>query len=351
LKLNNFDWKKSKLLFEVTLKEVIENLTSVAIKIVLIVDKNGKLIGTVSDGDVRRGLLKGLTLASPVLEIVNQQPLVAPPGLSNNLIMQLMLANKIQQIPIVNERHEIEGLYIWDEIVGPSTRSNQVVIMAGGKGSRLRPHTENCPKPMLNIKGKPILEHIIERSKSEGFTNYLISIHYLGNVIEDYFGNGDKWAVNIKYLKENTPLGTAGALSFINPLPSNPIIVINGDVLTDIKYGDMLNFHLLHHSSATMAVRTHEWQHPFGVIQTNGVNIIGFEEKPISRSQINAGVYILDPFAIKQLSLNEYCDMPMLFERIMSLNKKTIAYPMHELWLDIGRPEDLLLANRGYFAN
>jgi dTDP-glucose pyrophosphorylase len=351
MRSKNLAWKDSILFTDATLQEVILNLTAVAIKIVLIIDRKGKLIGTISDGDVRRGLLKGLTLVSPALEIVNQNPLVAPPGLSHELIMQLMLSNKIQQIPVVNENHEVQGLYIWDEIIGPCARSNKIVIMAGGKGVRLRPHTENCPKPMLDIMGKPILEHIIERSKLEGFTDFIIATHYLGNVIENFFGNGERWNIKIEYLREALPLGTAGALSLIDPLPSNPIVVTNGDVLTDIKYGEMLNFHIMHHSFATMAVRTHEWQHPFGVVQTDGIDIVGFEEKPISRTNINAGVYVLDPSAIQQLPKNEYCDMPKLFEKFASLKRKTIAYPMHEPWLDVGRPEDLLLANKVCLGN
>ena len=338
-------WQNSVLNSDATLEEVIANLTRVAIKIVLIVDKQGKLLGTVSDGDIRRGLLKGLTLSSPVMQIANQNPLVAPTGLSHEFVMQIMLANKIQQIPIVNEGHEVIGLHLWDAIVGPSTRSSSIVIMAGGMGVRLRPHTENCPKPMLHVMGKPILEHIIERSKLEGFNHFVIAIHYLGHLIENYFGNGEKWNVKIEYLRESSPLGTAGALSLIYPLPSDSILVTNGDVLTDIRYGEILDFHLMHHACATMAVRAHEWQHPFGVVQTSGVDIVGFEEKPVARTHINAGVYVLDPFAVQQLSKGEYCDMPTLFEKIQSLARRTVAYPMHEPWLDVGRPEDLTLAN------
>ena len=340
-------WQKCIMGADATLEAVIANLTSAAIRIVLIVDEYGKLLGTVSDGDIRRGLLKGLSLSSSVMQIVNRNPLVSPSGLSRELIMQLMLSNKIHHIPIVNERHEVLGLQIWDEIVGPGTRSCPIVIMAGGEGVRLRPHTENCPKPMLHVMGKPILEHIIERSKLEGFKHFVIAIHYLGHLIENFFGNGENWGVKIEYLRESSPLGTAGALSLMESISSNPVLVTNGDVLTDIKYGEILDFHLMHHATATMAVRAHEWHHPFGVVQTSGVDIVGFEEKPIARTYINAGVYVLDPYAIKQLSKGDYCDMPSLFEKIYSSGRKTVAYPMHEPWLDVGRPEDLSLANRG----
>jgi len=208
-------------------------------------------------------------------------------------------------------------------------------------GTRLRPHTDNCPKPMLPVSGKPMLEHIIERAKLEGFSRFVLAIHYLGHIIEKYFGNGDSLNVKIDYLRERTPLGTAGALGLLDPFPDLPFVVTNGDVLSEIHYGELLDFHLHHHADATMGVRIHEWQHPFGVVQTNGVNIIGFEEKPIHRSHINAGVYALDPHVLSFLEPDTNCDMPTLFERLQLKAGCTVAYPIHEQWLDVGRPDDL----------
>jgi NDP-sugar pyrophosphorylase family protein len=216
-----------------------------------------------------------------------------------------------------------------------------MVIMAGGKGVRLHPQTLNCPKPLLRIAGKPILEHIIEHAKNQGFTNLVIAINYLGHMIEDYFGDGDKFGVKIQYLRENLPLGTAGALSLLDPKPDSSFIVTNGDVITDINYVELLNYHHQNSASATMAVRGYEWQNPFGVVQTQGLEIIGFEEKPITRSNINAGVYALEPSALSLLGKSEPCDMPMLLKRLQEKSKLVIAFPMHESWLDIGRLEDL----------
>jgi NDP-sugar pyrophosphorylase family protein len=252
-----------------------------------------------------------------------------------------MVANKIQQIPAVDENHHIVGLHLWDEITTPPTRSNLMVIMAGGMGTRLRPHTENCPKPLLPVAGKPMLEHIIERAKSEGFSHFVLAIHYLGHMIEEYFGNGDRMGVRIDYLREPSPLGTAGALGMLNPRPEAPFVVANGDVITDIRYGELLDFHMQHDAAATMAVRVYEWQHPFGVVQTQGVEVIGFEEKPVTRNHINAGVYALDSDALSVLSSDAHCDMPALFGRLQAKAKRTVAYPMHESWLDVGRPDDL----------
>ncbi len=338
-------WGRAILLANATIQQAIQNLDQVAIKIVLVVNEKGVLQGTISDGDIRRGLLKGLDLNSPITSVIHRNALVVPPEMGRDTVMRLMIANKIQQIPVVDERHYVVGLHLWDEITAPPARSNIMVIMAGGMGTRLRPYTETCPKPLLPVAGKPMLLHIIERAKSEGFRHFVLAIHYLGHMIEDYFGNGERFEVRVDYLREQSPLGTAGAIGLLNPRPDAPFVVTNGDVITDIRYGELLDFHIRNEAAGTMAVRVHEWQHPFGVVQTRGVEIIGFEEKPVARSHINAGVYALDPDSLNVLSKNAHCDMPTLFERLQSKGKRTVAYPMHEPWLDVGRPDDLSSAS------
>ena len=334
-------WRQAILPGNATIREAIRNLDQIAIRIVLVVNETNVLEGTVSDGDIRRGILKGLDLNSPITNVIHRNALVVPPEMERELVMQLMVVNKIQQIPVVDEEQHVIGLYLWDEINKPPSRPNLMVIMAGGMGKRMRPHTENCPKPMLPMSGKPMLENIIDHARLEGFNHFVLAIHYLGHMIEDYFGNGEDLGVKIDYLREETPLGTAGALGLLSPLPDAPFVVTNGDVITDIRYGEILDFHIQHTATATMAVRKHEWQHPFGVVQIQGVEIINFEEKPISRSHINAGVYVLDPSALSVLNSNEHCDMPTLFERQKALRRSTVAYPMYEPWLDVGRPDDL----------
>jgi dTDP-glucose pyrophosphorylase len=338
-------WRKATLPPNATIAQAISNLNESSSKIVLVVNAAAELVGTLSDGDIRRGLLRGLDLQSPITEIIHCNALVVPPEMGRELVMQLMVANKIQQIPAVDAQRHVVGLHLWDAIVTPAVRPNMMVIMAGGKGIRLRPHTENCPKPMLPVAGRPMLEHIIERAKAEGFSHFVLAVHYLGHMIEEHFGNGEGMGIKIDYLREHTPLGTAGALSLLNPIPEQAFVVTNGDVITDIQYGELLDFHLRHNAAATMAVRMHEWQHPFGVVQTQGIEIVGFEEKPIARSHINAGVYALDPNTLSTLSLDARCDMPTLFERLQAQSKRTVAYPMHEPWLDVGRPDDLIRAN------
>jgi dTDP-glucose pyrophosphorylase len=338
-------WRQAILPVHSTIEQVIRNLDRVAIKIVLVVNERGELEGTISDGDVRRGLLKGLDLASSITNVVHRNALVVPPEMGRETVMQLMVANKIQQIPVINEQRHVVGLHLWDEIATPLVRPNLMVIMAGGMGTRLRPETESCPKPLLPLAGKPMLEHIIERAKQEGFNNFILAIHYLGRMIEDHFGNGERLGVRIDYLREQSPLGTAGALSLLNPRPQTSFVVTNGDVLTDIRYGELLDFHVRYNAVATMAVRVHEWQHPYGVVQTQGVDIVGLEEKPVARSRINAGVYALTPDALSVLGAEAHCDMPTLFARLKERTARTVAYPMHEPWLDVGRPDDLQSAN------
>jgi dTDP-glucose pyrophosphorylase len=335
------NWQKSLLSADATLQQAIKNLTETGFQIALIVSSDKALLGTLTDGDIRRGLLSGLDLESSIESIVYREPLVVPPQLGQENILQLMQANGIHQLPVVDVDKRPVGLHLWDELLVPEIRSNPMVVMAGGKGTRLRPHTENCPKPLLKVGNKPILEHIIERAKSQGFFKFVFAVYYLGDMIKDYFGDGSDWQIEIEYLSEESPLGTAGALGLIDPVPDSPFLVTNGDVLTDINYGELLDFHCFHRAKATMAVQLHEWQHPFGVVCIDGVDIIGFEEKPVARSHINAGVYVLEPDALSALKVGEPCDMPALFSRLQERAERTIVYPMHEPWLDVGRPDDL----------
>ena len=341
-------WRKALLPIDATVQQAIRNLDDSALQIALVVSPNGALLGTITDGDIRRGLLRGLDLNSLIDTITNRDAFVVPPQMEREMVRYLMQANKILQLPVVDGDRRVIGLHLWDELSRPLARPNLMVIMAGGLGVRLRPHTENCPKPLLLVAGKPMLEHIIERAKAEGFQHFVLAIHYLGHMIADYFGNGERWQVRIDYLREEFPLGTAGALGLLNPRPESPFVVTNGDVLTDIHYGEILDFHNYHQAAGTMAVRLHEWQNPFGVVQTKGIDIVGFEEKPIVRTHVNAGIYVLEPSALNMLYGKERCDMPTLFERLQQHGgRRIVAYPMHEPWLDVGRPVDLERAQAG----
>ena len=341
-------WRKTLLPEGATIQEAIQSLERSALKIALVVDEDEVLVGTVSDGDIRRGLLRGVGLGSPAAEILHRNPLIVPPEMGIYVVLQLMQANKIVQLPIVDEHRRVIGLHVWEDIQAPVARPNLMVIMAGGKGTRLGDHTKDCPKPLVPVAGKPMLEHIIERARNDGFHRFVLAIHHLGHMIEDHFGDGRGFGVEIAYSRENAPLGTGGALGLLDPRPDDAFVVTNGDVLTDLRYSEILDFHERHNAAATMAVRSYEWQHPFGVVRSQGVDIVGFEEKPVYRSHVNAGVYVLEPRALRVLERDEACDMPTVFERLQALSERTVVYPMHEPWLDVGRPADLEKARRDH---
>jgi dTDP-glucose pyrophosphorylase len=337
-------WRRAVLPLTATIRDAIQNLNDVALRIVLVTDAEGALLGTVSDGDIRRGLLRGVGLDSLLTSVLHRDPLVVPDSLGHAAVRQLMATNKILHIPIVDSQSRLCGLHVWDAIGGDQQLDNLLVVMAGGKGTRLKPFTESCPKPMLPIGGKPMLQHVIERARAEGITRIAISIHYLGHMIEDYFGDGRKFGVDVTYVREDAPLGTAGALSALADRPSSTFLVTNADVMTDVSFARLLAFHVGHGASATMAVSTHVWQHPYGVVRTQGVDVASFEEKPVSRTYINAGVYALEPTALDHIPKGEHCDMPHLFDLLRESGARTVAFPLHESWTDVGRHDDLQAA-------
>lgn len=329
---------------DATLSDVIVNLNASGVKLAICVDSDRRLLGTVSDGDLRRGLLAGLSMGDSVQGVLNSNPVVVSEADDIASVRTLMKANKVSQIPVLNEDSLVVGLHLWDDIDSETVKDNLMVIMAGGRGTRLRPYTDQCPKPMLLVDDKPMLQHIIERAVNQGFTRFIISLNYMGNLIRDYFGNGESMGVSIDYLQEESPLGTAGALSLITEFPKSMFIVTNGDVMTDVDYSRLLEFGMRQEADGVMAVRSHEIQNPFGVVEVSGLDIKGFTEKPVTRSMINAGVYAINPSALRLMSANQYCDMPSLFDLMRQAGMRTIAFPMHETWLDVGRPEDLRYA-------
>ena len=334
-------WKNCVMSTEGTIGDVISNLTSSTRKIALIVSSEDKLLGTITDGDVRRGLLSGFDIRSNLESVVNKKPIVVSPKVSIDQVKELMLSNRIQQIPILQEDGKLVGVHFWDELEHSPVIENQFIIMAGGAGKRLLPHTANTPKPMVPIHGKPILEHIILKAKRDGFQNFVIAVHHLSEVIENYFSDGKSLGVSISYIRETSPLGTAGSLSYIDPDHSLPFVVTNGDVLTDINYSDLLAYHIHNQAAATLAVREHTWQNPFGVVLLQGKEVTQYEEKPVVTSLINSGVYALNPLVLKLLSKSEFLDMSTLLKKVLASNEKIVAYPLYENWIDVGNPQDL----------
>jgi dTDP-glucose pyrophosphorylase len=339
--VSRINWSMCVLTPNRTVRDAIDNLIASSKRIVLVVSQEGIFEGTVSDGDIRRGLLRGISLQSQLSEIIQRSAIIASPETSRDTVKSLMLTHKIQQIPIVDKFKKLHGLHEWDELDLSPLRENLFVVMAGGEGKRLMPHTLNTPKPMVLVHGKPMLEHILVRAKANGFRNFVLVVHHMSQMIEDYFSDGSKWEVSIRYISEEKPLGTAGGLAQLPGLGKEPVVVTNGDVLSDLNYSEILDFHLENNASGTMAVRQHELAHPFGVVNLEGLRITSIEEKPVLRNYINAGVYVISREAISTLDQGAFMNMTDFFATLLSHEENVCAYPIHESWIDVGRPEDL----------
>lgn len=315
-------------------------------QIALVVDEKQRLLGTLTDGDIRRGLLHGSSLATPVDQLMNRCFRFVHTSEDQASVLEMMRREKLLQIPVLDANGRVVELLLLQELLRPPQLSNAVVIMAGGKGTRLRPHTEHCPKPMLKVGDQPMLQILLEQCISSGFRYFYLSVNYLKEQIIDYFGDGSRWGVSIKYLIENEPLGTAGSLRFLPNFITEPFLVLNGDVLTHLNPSQLLRFHSEHNAKATLGVRSHELTVPFGVVQANGLELAGFEEKPIYRRLVNAGVYVIDPQLLPLLPLHQSTDMPSLLLAAQQAGHRVLVCPIHEYWIDVGRPETLQQAHR-----
>ena len=315
-------------------------------QIALVIDDSRRLLGTITDGDIRRGLLHGSTLMTPVDQLMNRYFRSIRITDDQAVVLEMMRKEVLRQIPVLDEKGRVVELLLLQELLNPQNLVNAVVIMAGGKGTRLRPHTEHCPKPMLPVGDKPMLEILLEQCIASGFRTFYFSVNYLKEQIVDYFENGARWGVSINYLVENEPLGTAGSLQLLPDSISEPFLVLNGDVLTRLNPTQLLDFHLENQAQATLCVREHEFTVPFGVVHTKGVELAGFVEKPTYRNQVNAGVYVIDPKLLALLPPHQFTDMPSLLLSAQESGYLVAVCPIHEYWLDVGRPETLLKAHR-----
>ncbi len=331
-----------------TIKEALEVIDRGAIRIALVVDKNSKLIGTLTDGDIRRGLLKNLSLDDSIETIIFRNPTVCYIEDSKDHILDVATSNEVYQMPIIDKNGILIDIKDVNELLKPSLKTNRVVLMAGGLGTRLRPLTEHTPKPMLKVGNRPILETIIMNFKKYGFTNIIISVSYKSEIIEEYFKDGSDLGVTIEYIHEEKRMGTAGALSLIKDKLDEPFFVMNGDLLTNINFENMMEYHISHNAIATMGVREYDFQVPYGVVNVDEVDILSIEEKPTQSFFVSGGVYILDSKALKFIPNNEFYDMPTLFEILIKNKEKSISFPIREYWLDIGRVEEFEKANNEY---
>lgn len=339
------DWTRSILEATGTVTAAIAIIDGSEAKICLVVDERGRLIGTVTDGDVRRGLLRAVPLDAPVTQVMRQKPHIGQPGEPADDLHERMRRLDIAQIPLVDGAGRVVGLVTAKEVGSSAARRDEwVVLMAGGAGQRLRPYTDTVPKPMLEVGRKPVLETILENFLSHGFHRFYISVNYKAEVVKAHFGDGGRWHCQIEYLEETQRLGTAGALSLLRERPRTPLIVMNGDVLTKIDFSSLLEFHFHHRAKATMCVREYDIHVPFGVVDLGDGLVTGIDEKPVKRFFVNAGIYVLEPEILGIVPRETACDMPDLLNQVRA-GGRVVAFPIREYWLDIGRIEDLARAD------
>jgi len=335
------EWRNVLVSPETTIRETIKIMDAGALKIALVVDGLQNLLGTVSDGDVRRGILKGCSLESHVSQVMNSSPTVILQNEGRENVLALMRRKQVYQIPVLDQTGVLVGLEVIDTILALPKQDNWVVLMAGGLGTRLKHLTRNIPKPLLKVGDKPILEIILENFIDQGFGRFFISVNYKSELIESHFGDGSRWGVRIEYLREDKKLGTGGALGLLREQPSTPLLVMNGDVLTKVNFQQLLDFHKEHKAHATMCVREYDFQVPYGVVRFDKHRIAAVEEKPIQRFFVNAGIYVLEADVLAMVPHQTYFDMPTLFEKLIAHKMETAAFPVREYWLDVGRVDDL----------
>jgi len=326
---------------DASLIECMRSMVITGAGIALAVDSEFRLIGTISDGDVRKALVKGCPLDSPIDPHINRSCYYVLPTVPRAEVLDIMQARRFEQVPIVDEQGKVIGLHLLHDILGNIARPNWAVVMAGGKGMRLRPLTETLPKPMIRVAGRPLLERIILHLVSFGIRRIFLAVNHLAPVIEDYFEDGSKYGTKIEYLREDHPLGSGGAISLLPKIPEQPLLVMNGDLIIDTNFTDMIEFHSENDFYATMGVFSYFHQVPFGCVEIEDNRLAGLEEKPILEKMVNAGIYVLSPQAVSAIPKNTYFSITTLFEDAIKNNLACGTFPVEREWLDIGTPQQL----------
>ncbi len=326
---------------DASLRLVMEVIDRGARQIALVTDDCGVLIATVTDGDIRRGLLRGVGLEAPVSEVMHRNPTTLLKGASASVAQSLMRERGLNHIPVVDPLGRLISLALREGVASVQSRHTRVVLMAGGLGMRLRPLTETMPKPMIPVGDKPLLERIVTRFQDQGFSRFTLSVNYLGHVIRNHFGDGSSLGVEIDYIEETKPMGTCGALSLMPRRPDSSFVVMNGDIITTTSFGTMTDFHEETGSTVTICAREFNMQVPYGVLNADGTTLVSMEEKPIYRHLVNAGIYALSPLVFDHIRDDEPLDMPELITRVKDAGHKVSVFPVQEYWMDIGRIEDL----------
>jgi dTDP-glucose pyrophosphorylase len=331
-----------------TLKQAMEVIDKGAKAIALVVDDNGRLVGILTDPDVRRAILRGVSLDSPVKSIMNEHFTFVTKNYTQTLVETIFEQKRINQIPVLDDDMRVVSLILYHEIHHKPAKENWAVIMAGGLGTRLGSMTKDSPKPMLKVGAKPILETILEQLKSYGYRNIVMCLNYKAHIIENYFQDGSNFGVNIKYVRENKRLGTAGAIKLAKQYLDKPFFVLNGDILTKLNFEQFMHFHTKHENAITIGTKKYEMQIPYGVVNISNEQVTELTEKPSIGYFVNGGMYCLAPETIEYIPGGEYFDITQLINEYLSKNKKIGSFPITEYWMDIGQMDDYNQANIDY---
>lgn len=337
---------------QIPLRQAMETMTRLHRGLVAIVDSKRKLLGVITDMDIRSALLKGVDVEDSVEKVMNRSPASLSAELSDAEIAEAFRRAPHAYMPVVDKARRLKGIAaLSDYLTVPELKPNWVVVMAGGRGTRLGPLTRATPKPMLKVGERPLLELLVEQFTTAGFSRFLFAVNYLADQIQSHFGDGSRFGAQIEYVRESKPLGTAGALSLIRRKFDAPLLVVNGDILTKVDFNALLEFHRHEKGLATICVREHLVQVPYGVVELSGRRLDAFVEKPTQRYLVNAGIYVLEPKALTRLERGKPCDMPTLLKAIGKSKRGGVAcFPVQEYWLDIGGPREFAQAAGDYAA-
>lgn len=342
-------WKETLVSPQDTIHRAVEMIDQSALQICLVVEEGLRLVGVVTDGDVRRGILRGVALEEPVAKIMFARYTAVSENTPDVTICHLMREKRLRHIPVLDTQGRVVDLKLLTDMIEPKVKPNPVVLMAGGLGTRLRPLTQDFPKPMLKIGDKPILATIIENFVDQGFVHFYLAVNYKSHIIEDHFGDGSAYGAQITYLREDKRLGTAGALSLLPQRPQCPLVVMNGDLLTKINFSQLIDFHHEYHAVGTMCVRQYDMQVPYGVVDVQDNTILGLQEKPVHSFFVNAGIYALEPHALDYIPYDSFYDMTDLFQALVQKESPTLAFPIREYWIDVGQMSDYERADSEYY--
>jgi dTDP-glucose pyrophosphorylase len=333
---------------EASLREALSAIDRGAIEVVFVQAPDGRIVGTLTDGDVRRAILRGVPLDVPAVEGAMRRNFTSVgPAVSRAEVLDLMRARSISQVPVLDAQGALVGLHLMNELIGAAVKPNWALIMAGGRGTRLYPLTETIPKPMLTVAGRPILERLVMHLVGYGIRDVFLSVHYLSEIVERHFGDGAAFGCRIRYLREEQPLGTGGALSLLPEVPQHPLVVMNGDLVTQVNVDRLLEEHRLAGRAMTVAARPYQVEIPFGVLDVEETRVIGLREKPSQQMLVNAGIYVISPEVVARVPPATALPMTTLVEQCLEGGLPVGAHLVADEWIDVGRHDELKKARSG----